>query len=165
METTNFQSPRQLAHAYEKDLITREQFQLAMMALQVELLTEATENKRNPITAYLNERLNKRAVQKLLKSANEVEIREILYALGDLPDFTPAKLLWNADQREIPLHVFIRSREEPVFRITFLNTSMMRIELSIEHGSAKKGQTTREDITLTRTGTGFLRIDSRRPRN
>jgi len=135
-----------------------------MMTLQVELLSEAIENKCNPITAYLNERLNKRAVQKLLKSASEVEIREILYALGDLTDFAPARLLWNADQRDIPLHVFIRSREEPIFRITFLNVSMMRIELSIEHGSAQKGQTLREDIVLTRTGTGFLRVDTRRLR-
>lgn len=157
-------TPRQLAHAYERDEISREEFQRAMLAIQIELLSEAAENRRNPITAYLNERLNKRAVKKLLKSAKEPDLREIFYALGDLPDFPPAKLLWNADQRDIPLHVFLRSREEPVFRITYLSVTQMKVELSIEHGSAKKQHVTREDITLNRTCLGHLKLAERRQR-
>ena len=158
-------TPRQLAHAYECDRITRSEFQSAMQLLQLEMLNEAAEARRNPITAYLNERLNKRAVTRLLRSASEAELREVLHALGDLIDFPPAKLLWNADQRDIPLHVFIRTRQEPVFRITYLNIQTMSAELSIEHGSAKKRETTREDIILKRSPTGLLSPVSRQTRS
>ena len=82
-------TPRQLAREFELDRISRDQFQHAMLSLQVELLTEAQEARKNPVTSYLNDRLSKRALNKLLRSASEAELREVLYALGDLDDFPP----------------------------------------------------------------------------
>lgn len=164
MPDVNLQTPRQLARAMERGLITKEAFRQGMMVLQLQLLVEANEVRRNPVAAYLDQRLAKRAIAKLLRSASESELREVLYALGDLVDFAPAQLLWNADQMDIPLHIFIRPRLEPVFRITYLNVRQMQIDISIEHGSARKSETIREDLRFERSALGELHIRSRHRR-
>lgn len=157
-------TPRQLARALDQGLVSKEQFRDAMAVLQLQLLVEANEVRRNPVAAYLDGRMAKRAVRKLLRSASEAELREVLFALGDLVDFEPAQLLWNADQLDIPLHVFIRPRLEPIFRITYLNVTQMEVEISIEHGSAKKRETTREDIRFERSLLGELHVRHRQQR-
>ena len=61
--------------------------------------------------------------------------------------------------------MFVRVRQEPVFRITYLNVSTMRAEVSVEYGSAKKSRTKKEDFTLLRSPSGYLSVDERIRRN
>ena len=63
----------------------------------------------------------------------------------------------------MPLHCFIRSRIEPVFRVTRLDVEPMNVEMEVEYGANDKKKTTRELIRMQRTARLELEVVERKP--
>ena len=126
-----------------------------------ELIKDIEDAKQNPLAAYMDKMLSKQAANKLRRRYTEPVVREVLSALAEIPDFQPANLLWNAGHRDVPLHCFLRPRREPVFRIVSLELSGHLVEISIEHGPAKRRDSIRETFTLRRHHDGQLLWESR----
>jgi len=140
------ETPRQLALKFERGEIDRMEFQ-AMMAIHArELIVEIEEEHANPLAAWLEARLAKSAMKKLVRKHTPFQIREVLMALSEVPGFPLAKYLWNAAHPDIPLHCFFRIRKEPVFQILSMQASgdMLEVRMEIYHSR------NRETITLVR---------------
>jgi len=150
-----------LFRQFESGAITREELHAAMAEHARSLIDDIEESRQNPVAAYIEKILSIRAAAKLRRRHSEAEVREVLAALAEIPDFSPSHLLWNAQHRDVPLHCFLRPRREPVFRILDLEVSIDRVEISIEHGPAKTRDAIREAFTLRRHADGQLLWESR----
>lgn len=155
-------SPSQLFHLLDTGRMNQEEFREAMRQHAQEIIVEMEEDHQNPMSAFLEQMLCRRAVSKLLRRHEEPVIREVLLALSEIDDFPPARWLWNAGHPHMPLHAFFRSRREPVFRIAQMEVMPQVINVVVEHGSAEKDQITREDFCLRRDRRGRLGLERRR---
>ncbi len=117
-----------------------------MAVHQRELIEEIEEDYQNPLAAWLEGRLAKSSVRKLLRKNTPFRLREILVALSEAPGFPYAKYLWNAAHPDVPLHCFFRIRKEPVFQILSILEEGNEIEIQVEIHRARN----RERITLMR---------------
>jgi hypothetical protein len=140
------ETPRQLALKFERGKIDRTEFQTLMAIHARELIVEIEEEHQNPLAAWLESRLAKASIRKLLKKHTPFQIREVLMALSEAPDFPLAKYLWNASHPDIPLHCFFRVRKEPVFQILSMQAVGDTVEVHLEIYQSRN----RERITLTR---------------
>ena len=134
-----------------------------MAHYQRELLVEIEEARRNPVVAYLEERLSRYTAARLERRHGERLVRQVLVGLSNLEGFPPANLLWNAGHRDVPLHCFFRIRREPVFRLMRLEPGPLTVAVTLEHGRAAKRFTTREELVLHRDRHGRLVPAGRRP--
>lgn len=151
------QSPREILASYERGEMEREEMH-AMMALHArELIAEMEQDYQNPAAALIESLLARRAAGKLVRRHSARLIREILEALADLPDFPPARSLWNASHPDIPLHCFLRIRREPVFRLLDVDSKGGELRVLIEHGAAGKAKGTRRTAFLKRDSSWKLR--------
>ena len=139
----------------------REQLHAAMADHARELIKDIEEDRRNPVAAYVDKVLSKQAANKLTRRYTEPVVREVLAALAEIPDFPPAQLLWNAEHRDVPLYCFLRPRREPVFRVLHIELAAHQVEISIEHGPAKRRDSIQETFTLRRHSDGQLIWESR----
>ncbi len=142
--------------------MSREDFQAAMASHQKDLIAEMEEARLNPVAAYMEHRRNRAAVRMLVRKHGMSEIREVLAALGTLPGFPPAQLLWNAGHEDLPLHCFIRMRHEPVFRVLKAQIWPVFVRITVEYGKVRKDLATREEIALRRGKFGRLEVHYRR---
>ncbi|NJM38767.1 MAG: hypothetical protein HC845_13355 [Akkermansiaceae bacterium] len=141
-------TPTQIFASFERGEIEREEMQ-ALMALHArELIQEMEEDYQNPAAALIETLLARRAAGKLIRRHGARMIREILVALSEIPDFPPARNLWNASHPDVPLHCFLRIRREPVFRILSIEPKNGGIQVVTEHGSAAKGKATQRTFLL-----------------
>ena len=154
-------TPSQLFRQFESGRITREELHAAMAEHAKDLIEDMEEAKQNPLAAYVDKIVSKQAAGKLARRYGEALVREAFAALSEIPDFPPAMLLWNATHRDVPLYCFLRPRREPVFRVLSLEAIGRRVEISIEHGPAKRGDAIRESFTLRRHSDGQLIWESR----
>jgi hypothetical protein len=140
------ETPRQLVAKFERGEIDRMEFQALMAIHQRELIKEIDEDHQNPLGAWLEARLAKSSVKKLLKKHTAFQIREVLIALSEADGFPLAKYIWNAAHPDIPLHCFFRIRREPVFQILSIHSEGKTVEVHFEIHTARN----RQRITLTR---------------
>lgn len=131
---------------YERGEIDRPEFQSLMAIHQRELIEEIEEDHQNPLAAWLEARLAKSSIKKLLRKHTQAQIREILVALSEAPGFPLAKYLWNASHPDIPLHCFFRMRKEPLFQILSIQETGREVELHLEIHHSRN----RQRITLKR---------------
>ncbi len=124
-----------------------------------ELIVEMEEDYQNPATAWIESLLTRKAAGRLVRRHGARLVREILIALAEVPDFPPARHLWNAAHPDVPLHCFLRMRREPVFRILNIANQSNTIELLVEHGDAGRGRGTRRKFILTRDDHWRLQVD------
>lgn len=151
-------SPNELFARFERGEIEREELH-AMMAVHArELIAEMEEDWQNPVAAMIESLLARQAVGRLVRRHGAGLLREVLTALAEVPDFPPAKYLWNAGHPDVPLHCFLRIRREPVFRINTLRDRDGAIELVTEHGPAGRGMATRRRFTLKRNHSWRLHV-------
>lgn len=156
-------TPNQLFVLFERGEIPREELQ-ALMALHArELISEMEEDYQNPAAAWIESLLARRAAGRLARRHGARLLREILIALAEVPDFPPARHLWNTAHPDVPLHCFLRMRREPVFRILSIVRQSDDIELLVEHGAAGRGRGTRRRFTLKRDRQWRLRVEVARP--
>jgi hypothetical protein len=143
-------TPREIFASFEKGELEREELH-ALMALHArELIQEMEEDYQNPAAAWIESLLARRACNRLIKLHGGRVIREILTALADVPDFPPARYLWNAGHPDVPLHCFLRMRREPVFRILSVTANSGEFRVSVEYGTAAKGKGIRQVLQLKR---------------
>ena len=147
-------TPRQLFHQFETGQISRADFQSAMAEHAKELIEEMEEAHRNPFAAYLDQICNRYAAFALTVKHGEPLVREVLNALADLPDFPPARWLWNATHLHVPLHCFFRTKTEPVFRRHKLDINGQMATVAVEYGTQPKGSTHSQEIRLRRLRNG-----------
>lgn len=146
---------------FEAGEITRTQFQQQMAVHQRELIQEMEEVRLNPVAAFIDHILNKRAAAKLAHQYGEDPVREVFAALAEVPGFPPARFLWNAQHPHMPLHCFIRTKREPVFRVASLTVLGQATFIAVEHGPAGKGQAMREEMAFRRNRKGELVLEKR----
>lgn len=143
-------TPPELFRQFERGEISREELHATMAVHARTIIEEMVDTHRNPIKAYMERLRNRAAVRKWTKKYGPALFREILAALGQLEKFPPAQILWNANHSDMPLHCFIRSRIEPVFRITRMQIKPMEVKIQVEYGAHAFNRTTRETILLQR---------------
>ena len=154
-------SPAQLFREYERGRITRAQLHASIAAYARELIAEMVETRRNPVAAWFDETLSRQAAARLARKHGETAVREVLAVLGNLAHFAPARLLWNAGHTDVPLHCFLRTRREPVFRIREIRPLPDHsLVVTCEFGAAGRGRATAISITLTRDPHWVLQADS-----
>ena len=154
--------PNQLFRLFESGVMSREKFHEAMAFHARETLAEVDKARRNPFAARFEAMLNKRAAKSLIKEHGEPVLREIFHALAEVPDFHPAIHLWNAWHWHVPMHCFLRTRSEPVFRVIHIETQRMTATIAVEYGKARRKYSTREEFTLQRHWDGHMEVIERR---
>ncbi len=131
-------TPSQIIASFERGEIERDELH-AMMALHArELIREMEEDYQNPAAAWIESLLARRATGSLVRRHGARVVREVLVAIADVPDFPPARYLWNAGHSDVPLHCFLRMRREPVFRILSLDLKSGEIRVMVEYSDAAK---------------------------
>ena len=153
-------TPNQLIALFERGEIEREELQALMAVHARELIAEMEQDYQNPAAAVLENLLARRAAGRLVRRHGSRLVREVLVALAVLPDFPPARHLWNADHPDVPLHCFLRMRREPVFRILGIEPRADTLELLVEHGQAGRGRGTRRRFILRRDAHWHLRVET-----
>lgn len=154
-------SPRQLIHLLDSGRISREEFRSRMKECAEEIITEMEEDHLNPVAALLEQVLSRRAAGKLLRHHEEPLIREVLQALSEVEDFSPARWLWNAAHPHIPLNAFFRSKREPVFRVVTMEAMPQVVTVTVEYGTADQAGLVREELRLRRDRRGRLGLERR----
>ncbi|MCG8598954.1 MAG: hypothetical protein MI807_02325 [Verrucomicrobiales bacterium] len=161
MNFGNLPTPPQLFRHFESGEISREELQATMAIHARGLIEEMEDDAKDPKTSYLERLRNFAAARRLAKKHGSKIVREVFSALSHIEGFPPAQLLWNAGHTDVPLHCFIRSRKEPVFRVTKFEVKPMRVEIDVEYGANKKSNTTRESIVLQRNAMLKLELEKR----
>lgn len=152
-------TPREIFTKFDRGEIDRNEMH-ALMALHArELIQEMDEDYQNPATAWIESLLARRAASRLVRLHGSRLLREVLGALADVPEFPPARYLWNAAHPDVPLHCFLRIRREPVFRILSLQVLSGVVHALIEHGDAARGRGTRRTFVLKRDLQWKLKAD------
>ena len=150
----NVPTPRELFRQFEAGHISRAEFQASMAEHAKELIEEMDEAYRNPVAAFIDQLHTRHAAFVLTCKHGEQTVREMLSALADLPDFPPARRLWNAMHTHVPLHCFFRTKTDPVFRILRLEVKPLLATVLLEHGSPAKGGTQTLEVRLRRLRNG-----------
>lgn len=151
-------TPSQIFASFERGEIERDEVH-ALMALHArELIQEMEEDHLNPATALIEALLARRSARRLVRRHSGRMLREIFIALSEVPDFPPARYLWNAAHPDVPLHCFLRMRREPVFRISAIRPQAEEIEIDVEFGSSGRGKANKRSFTLHRDDHWRLRV-------
>jgi hypothetical protein len=151
-------TPNQLFAQFERGEIEREELHALLAVHARELIREMEEDYQNPAAAWIEGLLARQAVRSLARRHGNRLLREVLVALSEVPEFPPARYLWNASHPDVPLHCFLRIRREPVFRIARLVKHEQSVELIVEHGAAGRGRGTRQTLTLRRDSLWRLKV-------
>ena len=148
---------------FDRGEITREQFRSLLDVHARVLIEEMEEAHENWLAAWMESLRNRRVAARLARDHGEPLMREIFVALSELPGFPPAAWLWNADRPHLPLHCFLRTRREPVFRVLRVSTAPFVVMVSVEFGSTRKSDAARERFSFQRDRFGRLALMSREP--
>jgi hypothetical protein len=141
--------------------ITPAEFREAMAHHARGLIAEMEEVHQNPIAAWLESVRNRRAASRLAKEHGETRVRELFLALSELPDFPLANWLWDADRPSVPLHCFLRTGVEPMFRVLKIISEPFVLSVTVEHGALKRGASVRERFSFGRDRLGRLSLQER----
>jgi hypothetical protein len=155
-------SPNKLFNEFESGRISRKDFHAAMAVHARELIIEMEEQRRNPMAAFTEFIRNRRTARKLARHHGEVVLREVFVVLADVPDFAPACLLWNAGHRHVPLYCFVRMRHRPLFRITAMESSLMKVNIAVEYQFGSACHPVCETFNLCRDCSGNMAVASRK---
>ncbi len=152
-------TPNQIFASFERGEIDRDEVHSLMALHARELIGEMEEDHRNPALAWIETLLARRAASRLVRRHGGRLVREVLAALAEVPDFPPARHLWNAGHPDVPLFCFLRIRREPIFRILSIEMKARATVVEVDHGSAAKGAATRRQFTLRRDAGWRLTVD------
>lgn len=148
-------TPPQLFDDFEAGRITRAQLHAGMAFHARTLVEEIIETSENPVAAWWDTMLARRAAKRLTARHGEWRIRHLLHALSEVEDFEPSHLLWNALHPDVPLFCFFRMRREPVFRLTKIERGPGVLRLRVEHGAAGT-RAEQQDFLMLHRGGGFV---------
>jgi hypothetical protein len=146
---------------FDRGEISREQFRAMLNVHAVALIEEMEDVHQNWLATWMETLRNRRVAARLARDHGEPMVREIFVALSEVPEFPLAHWLWNADRPHLPLYCFLRSRREPVFRVLRLASEPFIVTVTVEHGSARKSEASRERFTFHRDRWGRLALAGR----
>jgi hypothetical protein len=146
---------------FDRGEISREQFRAMLDVHARALIEEMQDVHENWLAAWMETLRNRRIARRLAHDHGEPLLREVFVALSELPDFPLAGWLWNADHVHLPLHCFLRTRREPVFRVLRISTAPFTVAVHVEFGSARKSEASREKFSFERDRCGRLSLISR----
>lgn len=153
-------SPAELFARFEAGEIDRAELHVLMAGHARNLIAEMEEDYQNPLGAWWEGVLARKAMGRLTARHGAKLVREVLGALAEA-DFPAAGWLWNADHPDVPLHCFLRMKRRPVFRLLSLQTQgsdvLAKVETSIDQGDA----VARRSFLLVRDGKWRLRCDGK----
>jgi len=154
-------TPPQLFDEFEAGRITREQLHAGLDWHARQLVEEIIEAAENPLAAWWDGMLAKRAAARWASRHGVWRVRHVLAALARVPEFEPAQLLWNALHPDVPLHCFFRLRRAPTFRLLRLESRNGHLRAVVEHGTPGEGLL-REEFHLehVRGGLHAVRVNS-----
>ncbi len=147
-------TPPQLFDEFDAGRITREQLHAALAWHARGLVEEIVEAHGNPHATWWEGMLAKRAAIRLANRHGIWRIRHVLAALSRMPDFEPARYLWNALHPDVPLHVFFRLRSHPVFRLLKIENRHGSLHAFVEYEDETENLR-RETYLLTHTRHGL----------
>jgi len=151
-------TPSEIFARFERGEIERDEVH-ALMALHArELIVEMEEDYQNPAAAFVENLRARRLAARLVRRHGGRLLREVLTALSEVPDFPPARRLWNAPHPDVPLHCFLRIAREPVFRILTIHAAGTDLQVTVEHGAAGRGKATPQLFTLRRDADWRLKV-------
>lgn len=153
MKFSSLPTPPELFRQFETGEISREELQATMALHARDLIDEMVEDHKNPFKAYMERIRNLTATTKLSRKHSSALLREVFTAMGKIPNFPPAHLLWNASHRQMPLHCFVRMKVEPIFRVVKMEVTPMKVTVRVEYGESAKDKIIRETIVLHRDPT------------
>ena len=154
-------SPNKLFIEFESGRMSRQDFHAAMAVHARELIIEMEEEKRNPIAAFSEFIRNRRSARKLARHHGEAVVREVFMTLADVEGFAPANLLWNACHNHVPLYCFLRMRHLPLFRVIAMESSLTRVNITVEYQFGNASHPVCEIFKLCRDLSGDMRVESR----
>lgn len=149
-------TPPELFRLFEEGELTREQLHAAMSLHAQVLMEEIVEARMNPVMAFYENALCRRAAARLIRRHGDGLVRQVLIALSKRKDFAMRKHLWNAAHRDVPIASYFRMKREPVFRIESIKVAPWRVHVVVEHGAAGRKECERETIELHRDRFGRL---------
>lgn len=147
-------TPPQLFDEFEAGRITREQLHAGLAWHAEGLVEEVIEAHENPQATWWEGMLAKRAAIRLANRHGVWRVRHVLAALSRIPDFEPARYLWNALHPDVPLHVFFRLRSRPVFRLLRIENRHGNLHATVEYED-DDGNSRRETYLLTHARNGL----------
>tara|TARA_B100000700_G_C14729157_1_gene707511 strand:- start:172 stop:681 length:510 start_codon:yes stop_codon:yes gene_type:complete len=153
--------PNVLFREFESGRMSRKDFHSAMSFHAKELIEEMEEQRRNPLEAFVESIRNRRFAYSLARKHGEKAIREIFTALADVADFPPARLLWNANHRHVPLYCFFRLGFEPLFRVISMEVKRKEVRIDLEYQFDGARRPSRELFSLKRGWHGNLFVEDR----
>ena len=153
--------PNALFREFESGRMSRKDFHSAMSFHAKELIEEMEEQRRNPLEAFVESIRNRRFAYSLARKHGETAIREIFTALADVADFPPARLLWNANHRHVPLYCFFRLGCEPLFREISMEVKRKEARIDLEYQFDGSRRPSRELFSLKRGWHGNLFVEDR----
>ena len=153
--------PNILFREFESGRMSRKEFHAAMSFHAIELIDEMEEDCRNPLQAFVETIRNKRSAHSLSRKHGEPAVREIFTVLAELSGFPPARLLWNASHRHVPLHCFLRMKKKPIFRILNMVVKKSSAKVELEYQFDNASRPTRELILLKRGWHGNMFVEER----
>ena len=153
--------PNVLFREFESGRMSREDFHSAMSFHAKELIEEMEEQRRNPLEAFVESIRNRRFAHSLARKHGETAVREIFTALADVAGFPPARLLWNAGHRHVPLYCFLRLGCEPLFRVRSMEVKRGVASIDLEYQFDGASKPTRELFSLKRGWHGNLYVEDR----
>jgi hypothetical protein len=154
-------SPPKLIEQFENGLIDRAELQ-AMMALHARaLIAEMEWEYEFPLETRIDQWRNRHHANRLAAKHGERRVREVFHALGQMDDFLPAALLWNASHFHVPIHCFIRCRRAPVFRVKKMESTAVSATLWVEYNEYEGQELIKEKIHLERNRKWILEVISR----
>jgi hypothetical protein len=148
---------------FDRGEITREQFRALLDVHARALIEEMEDAHQNWLAAWMETLRNRRVAARLARDHGEPLLREVFVALSDVPDFPLAAWLWNADRPHLPLHCFLRTRREPVFRVLRVSSEPFLVLVTVEFGGAKRSEAVRERFSFERDRFGRLSLVGREP--
>jgi len=147
---------------YDLGEINREEFREAMKVHAESIIEEMVEAKENSLAAWMEMLRNRRVASRLRRQHGEKLVREVFVALAEVPGFALANWLWNADREDLPLYCFLRSRNEPLFKVLKLVSAPFVLTVDVEYGGAERGASTKERFTMDRNPYGGLKVTERK---
>ncbi len=153
--------PNVLFREFESGRMSRDDFHSAMSFHAEELIEEMEEQRRNPLEALVESIRNRRFAHSLARKYGETAVREIFTALADVAGFPPARLLWNAGHRHVPLYCFLRLGCEPLFRIRSMEVKKREARIDLEYQFDGARRSSRELFSLKRGWHGNLYVEDR----
>ncbi|MGE9271505.1 MAG: hypothetical protein ACQKBU_11940 [Verrucomicrobiales bacterium] len=147
-------TPPQLFDEFETGQITREQLHAGLAWHAQELIEEIVEAHENPIATWWDGLLAKRTATRWANRHGLWRIRHVLAALSRLPNFEPARFLWQALHADVPLYCFFRLRQRPAFRLVRIENRRGVLKVEVEYDNAED-QRVRERFHLEHTPEGL----------